>query len=93
MTFIELSHRTAPTALASLPDTSPLPVARLSSSQAAAALATAQSREHVLIDASLSALTSHLTAIADFARAVERADSFLSDALDTGLRAAEVRRA
>ncbi|WP_284522616.1 hypothetical protein [Corynebacterium aquatimens] len=87
MTFIELSHRTAPTALASLPDTSPLPVARLSSSQAAAALATAQSREHVLIDASLSALTSHLTAIADFARAVERADSFLSNALDTGLSA------
>lgn len=81
MTFIELGPRTARTALAHLPDTSPLPVARLTPSQAGAALAAAQSREHSLYDASLQALSSHLSAIAGFASAVERADASLAAAL------------
>lgn len=84
MTYLQLSTDTAPTAEAHLPDTSPLPRARLSPSASSAALIAALDREHSLIDATLTTLTDHMHAIAHLARNAERADTTLARALARG---------
>ncbi len=75
MTDLELSTDTAPTARAHIPVVEPLPSATLSTGRAAEALAAFQSREHSLIDASTTSLSTHLASIATFADTVTSIDA------------------
>lgn len=85
MTYLALSTRTAPTARSHIPLAAPLPAATLSASRSAAALASWQGREHMLIDATTSSLTCHLEAVASFADRVVALDASLGDALGGSL--------
>lgn len=84
MTFLELSDSTARTARSHIPIPPPLTLASLSPSRAAAALDAAVSRELLLIDATLEALSKHLRSIAAIADKVTSFDAELAGALDRG---------
>lgn len=78
MAFIELTTSTAPAARRCIRSFTAPPLAHLSPSRSAAALASLQQQEHVRIDATTSRITTHLEDVACFASEVERLDTSLS---------------
>lgn len=85
MTYLALSTRTAPTARSHIPHAAPLPRAALSASKSAAALASFEGKEHLLIDETSARLTAHLHSLAGFAERVVALDEQLGAGLDGAL--------
>lgn len=81
MTYLELSDSTARTARSHIPIPPTLPEAALSPSRSAAALCSAQRKEHLLIDATVRTLATHLASIARFADSACETDAELAKAL------------
>lgn len=81
MNYLQLTESTAPTALRHLPETSLLPVAALSASQSATALAAAQTQAHQRHHSTLTGLAAHLRSIATFAETVTTLDTDVAGAL------------
>ena len=81
MAFIELTTSTAPAARRCIRSFTAPPLAHLSPSRSAAALASLQQQEHVRIDATTSRMSSHLEAVAAFADRVEQLDGDLGRGL------------
>lgn len=78
---LTLTTLTAPTARRLIPKHTPIPAATLSPSRTAAAHTSCYAKEQLLIDATFSSLSAHLTSIASFAERVERLDDALARAL------------
>ena len=81
MTFIELTTHTAPAAQRCIRSFPALPAARLRPSHSSIALASMQDKEHTLIHAITTRITTHLTEVAAFAAEVERVDAHLGEVL------------
>lgn len=77
MTFLELTTDTAPAARRCIRSFAAPPTARLRPSRSAEALSLLQDKEHKLMDATTSRMTTHLDNVAAFASEVERLDATL----------------
>ncbi|WKD58233.1 hypothetical protein CAPI_08530 [Corynebacterium capitovis DSM 44611] len=82
---LTLTERTARVARTAIPPWPPLPVAHLSPSQVATALAKVQASWASLIDATTAAAHTHTAAVADFADEVVHIDASTSERLRGGL--------